>query len=60
VELGFDDVDWLAGFLIGLGLVFEVLEPVELRRDIAALGRRLQRAHPVAPQRRAAGGRADR
>jgi predicted DNA-binding transcriptional regulator YafY len=46
VELGFDDEDWLAGFLIGLGLAFEVIEPVELRRHIAALGRRLHRDHP--------------
>jgi predicted DNA-binding transcriptional regulator YafY len=53
VDLGYDDVDWLAGFLIGLGLAFEVLEPVELRRDIAALGRRLQRAHPAVARRRA-------
>jgi predicted DNA-binding transcriptional regulator YafY len=54
VELGFDDFDWLAGFLIGLGLEFEVIEPVDLRRHIAALGRRLHRAHPP-PVKRASG-----
>ena len=27
VELGIDDFEWLAGYLIGLGLDFEVREP---------------------------------
>ena len=52
VELGVDDFDWLAGYLIGLGLEFEVIAPVELRRHIATLGARLRRAHP--PNRRKA------
>jgi predicted DNA-binding transcriptional regulator YafY len=52
VELGVDDFDWLAGYLIGLGLDFEVIEPVELRQHLRALGERLRRAHP--PVRRTA------
>jgi predicted DNA-binding transcriptional regulator YafY len=45
LELGVDDFDWLAGYLVGLGLDFEVIEPVELRHHVSALGRRLQQAH---------------
>jgi predicted DNA-binding transcriptional regulator YafY len=45
VELGVDDFDWLAGYMIGLGLDFEVMEPVELRQHIAALAERLRAAH---------------
>jgi predicted DNA-binding transcriptional regulator YafY len=45
VELGIDDFDWLAGYLIGLGLDFEVKEPVELRGYMVMLGERLARAH---------------
>lgn len=47
VELGFDDLDWAAGYLIGLGLEFEVIEPAELREHLSALGNRLSRAHGV-------------
>lgn len=45
VELGIDDFEWLAGYLIGLGLDFEVREPVELRTYMATLGTRLLEAH---------------
>jgi predicted DNA-binding transcriptional regulator YafY len=45
VVLGIDDFDWLPSYLIGLGLEFEVLEPVELREYMAVLGERLRRAH---------------
>ena len=45
VELGIDDFEWLAGYFIGLGLDFEVREPVALRAYMARLGERLQRAH---------------
>jgi predicted DNA-binding transcriptional regulator YafY len=45
VELGFDDLDWVAGYLVGLGMEFEVLEPAELRLHLSKLGRRLQRVH---------------
>jgi predicted DNA-binding transcriptional regulator YafY len=48
LELGFDDPDWLAGYLIGLGFAFEVIEPIDLRGHLAALGERLHRAHPPA------------
>ena len=51
VELGLDDFDWLAGYLIGLGLDFEVLEPVEMRAHLRALGARLLGAHRGAGER---------
>jgi predicted DNA-binding transcriptional regulator YafY len=46
VEMGVDDFDWLAGYLIGLGLEFEVIAPVELRDHVSALADRLYRSHP--------------
>jgi predicted DNA-binding transcriptional regulator YafY len=51
LQLGFDDLDWVAGYLIGLGLEFEVIEPDELRRHISTLGERLRRVHAT-PARR--------
>jgi predicted DNA-binding transcriptional regulator YafY len=48
VQLGFDDFDWVAGYLIGLGLEFEVVEPDELRRHMTALAERLSRVHGAA------------
>ncbi|HXQ60799.1 MAG TPA: YafY family protein [Acidimicrobiales bacterium] len=45
VALGVDDFDWLAGYLIGLGVDFEVIEPLELRTHLAVLGERLHRDH---------------
>jgi hypothetical protein len=45
LELGIDDFEWLAGYLIGLGLEFEVREPVALRAYMATLGVRLSEAH---------------
>jgi predicted DNA-binding transcriptional regulator YafY len=45
VELGIDDFEWLAGYLIGLGLDFEVIEPPALRDYVARLGERLHRTH---------------
>lgn len=45
VELGVDDFDWLAGYLVGVGLAFEALEPAELREHLAALGTRITRSH---------------
>jgi predicted DNA-binding transcriptional regulator YafY len=45
VELGYDELAWVAGYLIGLGLDFEILEPPELRRHITLLGRRLSSVH---------------
>ena len=45
VELGADDFDYLASYLVGLGLNFEVLEPAGLRVHLVALSRRLAQAH---------------
>jgi predicted DNA-binding transcriptional regulator YafY len=53
VELGIDRFNWLAGYLIDLGLDFEVIEPVEMRRHLAALGRRLTKVHAAASPVRA-------
>jgi predicted DNA-binding transcriptional regulator YafY len=45
VELGADNFDWLAGYLVGLGFTFEVLEPAELRAHMVSVGQSLIRAH---------------
>ncbi len=45
VKLGIDDFEWLAGYMIGLGLDFEVMEPPALRQYMSELGERLSRAH---------------
>jgi predicted DNA-binding transcriptional regulator YafY len=45
LALGIDDFEWLAGYLIGLGLDFEVREPAALRAYMATLGTRLSAAH---------------
>jgi predicted DNA-binding transcriptional regulator YafY len=45
LELGIDDFEWLAGYLIGLGLEFEVRQPVALRAYMSMLGERLHHAH---------------
>jgi predicted DNA-binding transcriptional regulator YafY len=52
VELGADNFDWLAGYLVGLGITFEVLEPVEFRARMAELGRRVAKAHGPARRTR--------
>ena len=39
------DADWIARFLAGTELGFEVVEPDEVRRELRALGRRLVRDH---------------
>jgi len=46
VRIGADDVDWLAGYLIGLALPFEILSPVVLRDQVRELAERILRAHP--------------
>jgi predicted DNA-binding transcriptional regulator YafY len=55
-EIGADDFDWLAGYLIGLGWGFEVLEPMAWRARMARLSRRLALLHRGAssgrPERR--------
>ena len=45
LELGIDNFEWLAGYLIGLGLDFEVREPAALRAYMVTLGGRLSEAH---------------
>ncbi|HET9058287.1 MAG TPA: YafY family protein [Acidimicrobiales bacterium] len=45
LRLGADEVTWAAGYLVGLGLPFEALDPPELRTELAALGERLRRKH---------------
>jgi hypothetical protein len=47
VELGADTLDWAAGYLVGLGVPFEVERPSELRTHLAELGRHLTRNHPT-------------
>lgn len=41
LELGADELDWLARFLLNLPFRFEVVEPLELRSELASIGRRL-------------------
>ncbi len=48
VELGVDNFDWLASYLVGLGVAFEVVGPPEIRAHLAAVGERLWRAHGAA------------
>jgi predicted DNA-binding transcriptional regulator YafY len=45
VSLGGDRLDWLCGYLVGLELPFEVLDPPELRDHLRRLGRQLARTH---------------
>jgi predicted DNA-binding transcriptional regulator YafY len=45
VELGVDTLEWAAGYLVGLGVPFEVESPTSLRRYLAETGRRLTRSH---------------
>jgi predicted DNA-binding transcriptional regulator YafY len=45
VRIGADDVDWLAGYLIGLALPFEILSPAVLRDQVRDLAERILRAH---------------
>lgn len=54
-ELGFDDFAWVIGYLIGLGMDFEILEPLELRRHAEALGTRLEHVHRAQARKRARG-----
>jgi len=45
LKIGLDDVDWLAGYLIGLGFPFEVISPPELREGVLAIADRVAGAH---------------
>ena len=51
VEIGFDNFDWVISYLIDLGLEFEVLQPLELREYLSALGERLAGSHRAAESR---------
>jgi hypothetical protein len=60
VVLGAERLEWIAGYLVEQGWDFEVLEPVEQRHYVTALGRRPSEAHgrvPVGGGRRRAGSR---
>jgi predicted DNA-binding transcriptional regulator YafY len=39
------DADWIARYLAGIEVRFEVLEPAEVKAELRKLGRRLQREH---------------
>ncbi|QBI19560.1 YafY family transcriptional regulator [Egibacter rhizosphaerae] len=41
LDIGADDLEWLAHYLLGLQVAFEVLRPDELRAVLADVGRRL-------------------
>jgi predicted DNA-binding transcriptional regulator YafY len=43
--LGAENLEWIAGYLVGIGFDFEVAEPVELRQYLAAVGARLVAVH---------------
>jgi predicted DNA-binding transcriptional regulator YafY len=45
LHLGAESLEWIAGYLVGTGLDFEVTEPVELRDYLAAVGTMLSAAH---------------
>jgi predicted DNA-binding transcriptional regulator YafY len=45
LTLGADDLEWIAGRLVGYGFDFEVVDPPELRQYLAELGTRLVSAH---------------
>lgn len=44
-DIGADDLEWLVGYLFGLGFEFEVLEPAEWRSRLADLAARLAQRH---------------
>jgi predicted DNA-binding transcriptional regulator YafY len=46
LRIGADDLQWIARYLAGSPFDFEVRDPPELRDELRALGRRLQRDHP--------------
>lgn len=49
VEMG-GDADWIARYLAGLHLPYEVLDPPEVRGELRRLGRRLMAANPAPPR----------
>ena len=45
LRIGTDEAEWLTGYLIGLGLPFEVLSPHELREGVLAIAQRTVVSH---------------
>jgi predicted DNA-binding transcriptional regulator YafY len=45
IDLGAESLEWIAGYLVGLGVDFEVERPDELRAYLAELGTHLARRH---------------
>ena len=54
LRIGADDAEWLAGYLIGLAVPFEVLRPADLRDQVRKIAERVTHAHS-APLRTPAG-----
>jgi predicted DNA-binding transcriptional regulator YafY len=52
LELGAESLEWIAGYLVGLGVDFEVERPAELRIYLAELGANLVRTHDNHYQKR--------
>lgn len=50
LQIGADDTAWLASYLIGLDLPFEVLRPAELRAELHRLASQVAGAHSPASQ----------
>ncbi|MGH8914470.1 MAG: WYL domain-containing protein, partial [Acidimicrobiia bacterium] len=46
LEIGADDLGWLAHYLLGFPFEFTIEEPVELTETLAKIGRRLVAASP--------------
>lgn len=47
LEIGVDDAIWLTGYLVGLGLPFEVVGPPELRAGVLEVAERVAGAHSL-------------
>jgi predicted DNA-binding transcriptional regulator YafY len=45
LRIGADQAEWLTGYLIGLGLAFEVVSPPELREEVLAIAERAAASH---------------
>jgi predicted DNA-binding transcriptional regulator YafY len=45
LKIGVDDALWLTGYLIGLGLPFEVVDPPELRRGVLSITEQVANVH---------------
>src|SRR5690606_19902886 len=49
LRIGADELDWIARYLAGLPFEFDVRHPSELRAELRALARRLQRTNRARP-----------